>query len=280
MTNSLGKETPMQGGINMKWFSLVVVSVSWPVAAEAQWSMYGGFDMVNTASVVNATNSLQAEAAWINAAGAIDTIHTVDFETLTLGDSGWLHTIAPGVRMMVRGGAFADDLTVSNGPTAGYSSINGFNSTQGGSQHMRYTSYPGSVGRQPTVVFLFDQPISALSTFITGQGTGSTFDFFQSTTIHAYGTVNRQMGIGDLGNPYWPSTQQPNVRFGGFVDGSESFTRVEVRLRWYSSGQDTPWRGSFSLDDVRWVYAPIPAPGTVAVFAIVPLLCCHRRHRT
>jgi hypothetical protein len=257
--------------------AMITASLIWPGVAFAQWHRFGGFDLVDIASVSPATNSLSAEASWIDFVGASD-IHTVDFEAATPGSSGFLHTIAPGVRMSVIGGLHPDDLTVLNIPSISYPVINGFNSTQGGSHHMGYTSHPGTAGRQPVVIFSFDQPISSFSIFLTGRGaSGTPFDFFNSTTIHAFGTVNRQMGIGDFGNPYWPSTDQPNVRFGGFVDGSESFTRVEVRLHWLSGGLDFPHYGSFSFDDIRWVYAPIPAPGTVPALVIAALCLTRRR---
>ncbi len=240
--------------------------------AAAQLVPYAGFDRVQTASTAGAVNALAAEAQWLNDAAAAGPIHVVDMESMTAGASGRMHTIAPGVTMGVRGGYHPDSLTVESGSSAQYGSLRGFNSTLGGMNHMSYAS--GDVFAPPQVFLTFAQPIQALSLFITGEGLASLFVAGSgSTRIFANGRP--VVGFGDLGNPYWPSTAQPDVRFGGFIDPSAAFTSVMIELKSYSSG--LPWRGSYSLDDIRWVPSVVPGPGVLAVLGAAGAVVGRRR---
>ncbi|HMP06750.1 MAG TPA: hypothetical protein PJ982_10400, partial [Lacipirellulaceae bacterium] len=182
--------------------------------------------------------------------------------------------IAPGVRMVASASFNPHSLTVASGPIGGgYAPINGFNSTQGGQRHMHFISGSGSVATNQIVYFLFDQPVSAFSTFITGHGEGDGFIGPGMTTITA------QPAAGGLSSTVFVNdwhTHNPNVRFAGFTDSAKGFNRATVQLRTYSSEYE--WRGSFSFDDVRWVYAPIPEPGALLLIAgVVPGLSLLRR---
>lgn len=125
---------------------------------------------------------------------------------------------------------------------------------------------------------MFTQPIDSFSLFITGEGHGPSFNseyFF--TKIFLNGNSNPAMSFGDGGFPYWPSTAQPNVRFGGFTGAPSNITMVTLEFRFHSS--EFPWQGQFSIDDVRWVYS-VPAPGSLAVLPLAGVCGLRRRRPT
>ncbi len=231
---------------------------------------YSGFDQVASPSTATATNALTAEADWLNDAAQVGAVHTVDFESLTAGTTGRSFVIAPGVTMHVVDTLnYLAEFEVRDGPMPGYPLINGFNTTPGGTQHMEYTLAPGSGAQQPALRFEFDQPIAAFSTFVTGgQEEPGIVGDFGTTDINATFT-NTITTFGDPGFPYWPSRDQPNVRFGGFIDDTTTYTDIWVFFRFYS--HDTPHLPSFSVDDVRWVYAPVPEPGSALCLATLAL---------
>lgn len=241
----------------------------------AQLTPYRGFDRVTAPSVAGATNALGAESAWLSAAGTLGSIHTADFESLISGNTGAVFTIAPGVTMRAIGGLRADTLTVESSPSS-FGPVDGFNTTAGGANHMRYYSGPGNF-LQPAIQFDFAQPIAAFSLFMTGEGhSGLVGDHF-STRIMLNGSIFPAMYFGDQGNPYWPSSAQPNVKYGGFIDPTAFVTRVVLEPRFLSS--DIPGRGSYSIDDVRWVTSPVPSPSAFGVFVLSGFLMARRsRH--
>jgi len=250
--------------------------------ADAALAQYHGFDRVTNPSIAGATNSLAAEANWLNDAALRGPIHTVDFESMTLGANAPSHIIAPGVRMWTRGGIywnFQDTLAVDTAvANPNYALVNGFNTTAGGSQVMRFEQRTGTPWLHK-VTFTFDQPVQALSLFITGEGNNGYAGLGDryATKVYLDGNINWAMSFGDWGNPYWPSRAQPNARFGGFIDPTGSFTSVTIETRFPSSELD--WNGGFCFDDVRWVYA-VPAPGTLGLLASGGLLATRRTRRS
>jgi hypothetical protein len=244
----------------------LVVAVCVGSNATGQVTTSTGFDRIAGTSISAATNALSAEANWLSDAAAIDVIHTADFESMAAGASGRTLVIAPGVTASSSYDPFyPHDLAVASGPIPSYGPLNGFNTTSGGSQHLRYLHDGGSVLRG-TVTLTFDRPVSAFSFFMTGEGNVASWDW-GSTNFGGY-------SVGDYGDPYWPSIEQPNARFGGFVDQTGAYTTIGIGLKWDSS--DLPWRGSFSLDDIRWVCTPVPEPGTFAMMALLPLVAPRR----
>ena len=250
----------------------------WNIAS-GQVSHYGGIDLVTTPSVATATNALAQESNWLNDVSPFGTVHTVDFESMTPGNSANSFTIAPGVTMTALGTpGFPSTLEVLAGPHAQYPLINGFNSSTGGTNHMSFYQSPGNLS-QPSVQFDFDQPICAFSTFLTGGPENSPFvgDFQISEINDSLG--RRITDFGDLGNPYAPSDDQPNVRFGGFAGPTLSYSRIIVSYRFDSSSID--FEGTISFDDVRWVYANhIPEPTALSLFAAVALTTLTARLRS
>lgn len=242
-------------------------------AAHAQLISHGGFDLISSPTISSATNSVTAEANWLADAGLLSNpIHTVDFESMTPGISAFTHTIAPGVTMSVPSHYYyPDNLQVMSGSTI-YAPLSGYNTTAGGANHMRFEMSGGSI-HAPTVMLNFATPINAISLFITGEGESNWTFSYPNTRLSA-GPPSSMVGLGDHGNPYWPSTQQPNARFIGLIDPTASFTSVAIAFRHRSS--DLYWHGSFSLDDIRWVEAPVPAPGTLALLGL-PLAAIRRR---
>ncbi len=186
--------------------------------------------------------------------------------------NGLSHTIAPGVRMSVYGSTHPDNLVVLSG-TNSYGPTNGFNTTAGGNRHMRYEDGDGGMW-DPIVVFNFDHAVTAFSCFITGEGNpGAANPPF--TQLRASNSIQWDMGLSDGGNPYWPSQEQPNVRFIGFTNLAIPTKTVSINLHFGSS--EYPWRGNFSFDDVRWVES-VPAPSTFVTLA-APLAWNLRRRR-
>lgn len=242
-------------------------------SAHGQLAGYGGFDLISSPTISSATNSVAAEANWLADAGLLSNpIQTVNFESMSPGISAFTHTIAPGVTMSVPSHFFyPDNLRVISGSTS-YAPASGYNTTAGGSNHMRFEMSGGSV-HAPIVTLNFATPISAISLFITGTGDPNWVFSYSNTRLSA-GPPSTTVGLSDHGNPYWPSTEQPNARFIGLIDPSASFTSVAIAFRHRSS--DLYWHGSFSLDDIRWVEAPVPAPGTLALLGL-PLAAMRRR---
>lgn len=241
--------------------------------AAAQLVPYRGFDRVSTPSTAGATNALGAEGAWLAGAGALGSIHTVDFESMTPGTTGTIFTIAPGVTMRVASSYHTDFFSLEGGPTR-YGAVDGFNTTVGGANHMRYDSGAGST-LQPAIQLDFAQPIAAFSLFLTGEGHSGLVGDAYSTRLYLNGSTQPAMFFGDSGFPYWPSRAQPNVKFGGFIDPTASITRVVIEPRFLST---LPYgRGSYSLDDIRWV--PSPAPSAAALLAFGGVLITRRARR-
>jgi len=244
------------------------------LSAHAQLVPYRGLDRVAAPSVATASAALAAESDWLRDAALLGPIHTVDMESLTPGASGTSHLVAPGVTIRVRNGTRPDKLVVENAPSS-YGPTKGFNSTSGGTNHLRYAN--GDIGWPPQITFTFSKPICAFSLFITGEGHSGLIGDYGSTRFLLDGSIHPAMFLGDGGYPYWPTHDQHNVRFGGLIDPTDSITSVTIALRFLSS--DTAWHSSFSIDDVRWVEAPVPAPGALSVLGL-PLLAIRRRPRT
>lgn len=236
---------------------------------------YTGVDRVTTASIAGAANSLAAEQAWLSA--VIGPIHTVDFESMATGTSGPILNIAPGVTASVQHGSFyPDNLHLETAPNR-YAPSTGFNTTAGGSNHLRYERGSGTV-TAPRITFVFAQPIDSFSLFITGEGEGPGFNAeWWYTKMYLNNSIHPAMGFGDGGFPYWPSTLQPNARFGGFTGAPSNITMVTLEFRFHSS--EHPWHGQFSIDDVRWVYS-VPAPGSLALLPLAGVCGLRRRRLT
>jgi hypothetical protein len=245
-----------------------------PAYGFTQW---GGIDRVTTPSIAGAANCLTGLNAWTAAASGLGTIHTADMEALAPGQLGSVTTLEPGVTMALLGGGSTGALHVRT--TTPSDPKYGFNTTATGAQHVEIIQSDTHIVQQPMVRFTFAQPIQAFSFLMTGEGAVSSFaGGFGPTTGWTGGSTDPTFGPGDGGvSPFWPSADQPNARFAGFVDPGASVTSILIELKYMSYG--THSTGTFSIDDIRWVPSPVPGPGVVTLAIIGAPMVAKRRLR-
>jgi hypothetical protein len=189
---------------------------------------------------------------------ALGIVSVIDFESVPLGDFTSL-MIAPGVTLTkptMGGGSgiVSTRLTFS-------SSTEGYNTTLGGEQFVRFQSI--------SLTFGFQQPIQAFGAYVIGAQPGSWTPLLLGMVL-ANGT-----------SQVMPITTSPagGVLFIGFADTGESFREVTL----FSPTTYIPrFRvlvpDSFSVDDVRF---GIPEPSTfvLAGLGVVALLDYRWRQR-
>jgi hypothetical protein len=187
-------------------------------------------------------NSDAARSAFLTAIGTPQ--HMIDFEGLPTGFSNPLSP-APGVSI-----SFSNVDSLFTGVSNQNSTNLGYNTTLGGSQHLRLGPNFGSDG---IATFNFDSPISAFGAYFTGVALD-------------LGLVRVQFNDGSAQdfslNPGGPGG---GVLFWGFTSFGNSINSVSIRSDSINSGL----RDIIGIDDVVTASAVIPEPATFAVFGLM-----------
>jgi len=166
-------------------------------------------------------NSSSSAASFDAAAGALGTVHIIDFESAPLGNFVTL-AVAPGVTL-------SSNQEIRNTPQGTPDGLYGYNTTAGGS---RFLSLFGG-----NITFNFSTPIQAFGSYLSGvQLTGETITFSDGSSQ-------------TLAIPNPPT----GVEFFGFTDVNQSIASVTVNVQIGSTGD------IMGIDDVRFVTVPEPA---------------------
>ncbi len=220
--------------------------------ARADLATFTGFDP-GVAPGAPHPNSDGARMSFDAAAGLLGNLGIIDFENQTPVSPAPVLSLAPGVTYTptnpdASSGIFdSDDLVL------------GFNTTPGGTKHLRYST---SSTTDNDGTFSFATPIEAFGAYFTGVGTsgGDAFVVFNDGTSQSFQLAPSSAG---------------GVEFFGFTDPGQSITSVAIRQR-VDNGD------IFGIDDVRFVVggltpdviiddASVPEPGTLALLGISTL---------
>jgi hypothetical protein len=192
-------------------------------------------------------NSLAAAAAFDAAVGSFKLI---TFEGLPIGNFA-TRTVAPGVTVTLTG----TDPDPSVNP--GISNVNtqwlGYNTTAGGTQHLRVVPPWGNDPNGTlslSATFAFNTPIVAFGAYLTGTQTAME------------GAISLDFNDGSAQTLPVTKNAVEGVQFLGFTDFGRpisSVTFTEVGAFYYN-------RDVYGIDDLR--YGSIPEPGSLALFLI------------
>ncbi len=194
-------------------------------------------------------NSNAAAAAFDAAANALGGFDLITFEGLTLGNFS-SRVVAPGVTASLFGTAGDANAGITN--ILGDATL-GYNTTAGGSQHLRVV--PDFAVGLTTATFTFDVPIQAFGAFFTGIGTVA-------------GLLELVFDDGTLRTLTLPGAGNGGVQFFGFTDEGTAISSVTIReTRTPGSARDI-----FGIDDMRAGAVPEPASLTLLGLGAVSLL--------
>lgn len=183
-------------------------------------------------------NSDAAAASFAAAAGAIGSIGTIDFESAPLGTFTSL-AVAPGVTASGPAG-----LSINNTPNfPSAPSLDGFNTTPGGSQYVE--------DQAGTLTFTFDSPVQFFGAYLTGlqsyyaQDTITFSDGATQTIDAPEGGTNGSIGA---------------VDFVGFTDAGASISSVTITSNTGGAGTDY-----IGVDDVSYQVGAAPEPASIGL---------------
>jgi hypothetical protein len=202
-------------------------------------------------------NSNAAAASFDAAAGLLGSASLINFEGLAVGNFASL-LVAPGVTVTLSGTVGDTNAGITN---VGDTTALGYNTTTGGSQHLRFV--PDFNILTTTATFAFAQPIRAFGAFFTGVGT-------------AAGAVQLIFDDGSLQTLTVPGSPTGGVGFFGFTDAGASIASVVVTETRSSDARDV-----FGIDDVRAVSAvsAVPEPASLTLVGIGLAALARRRYR-
>jgi hypothetical protein len=190
-------------------------------------------------------NSDAAAATFDTAAATLGPVSTITFESAPVGSFHNL-TVAPGV--MINGtDVSGNEQTINNMPNASLPSLNGFNTTAGGSQFVNMSG--------GNLVFTFVRPTQFFGAYLTGVQT----NFFTDTITFDDGT-SQTITVPGNGT----SSSIGEVTFIGFTDAGKFITSVTVN----AGVPGNPGAGSdnIGVDDVR--YQSVPEPTSLAMCVV------------
>jgi len=238
----------------MRHLALLVVAVFLATSLFASPIIFTGQDPGVGAGGAR-PNSDAAAAAF---AASVGSFGLINFEGLAVGAFAGALTIAPGVTVDMIGNA--------TDTCAGICNVNdtilGYNTTSGGSNHLRLV--PNFSGPNVDMVFSFGTPIDAWGAYLTGTGTIGAGTF----TITFFDGSTQVLSV--------PETSGGGVEFYGFHDPGRSITQVTFT----EVGPFVDGRDIMGLDDIRYSSAnPVPEPSTMILLGSGLLAACARRKK-
>ena len=214
--------------------------------AQAGIITYTGYDP-NVAPGDPRPNSDAAAAAF---GAAVGSFRLITFEGLPIGNFA-TRTVAPGVTVTLTG--TDSDPSANPGITNVNDQMYGYNTTAGGTQHLRVVPPWGedqNVNLSLSATFAFNTPIRAFGAYLTG------------TEADMEGAISLGFNDGSVQTLLVTKNAVAGVQFLGFTDFGRSISSVtftEVAAFWYN-------RDLYGIDDVR--YSSIPEPGSLTLFLI------------
>ena len=200
--------------------------------------------------------SATAESNFVSAASLLGPVNVIDFENQQVGYYTSL-ALGNGVTATltnVETNAGNTDRTINTDNADPYPTARGYNTTPGGTKHLRFVPLPSSTG---TLTFSFSTPIQGFGAYFTGLETayGSSTLMFNDGTAHSYNLQTSYIGGGIL--------------FQGFLDPGASITQVTIQEVAAPNVQD-----AFGIDDVRFVTnsAGVPEISTLPIMVLGILL--------
>ncbi len=181
-------------------------------------------------------NSDAAAAAFDAAASGLAPLEIIDSEVLALGNFSTLE-IAPGVTAILTGTDSSGGI-VADGVGIWGTTILGYNTTAAGQQFIGFAPL-FNIGTA-SLELLFDEPIQAFGTYVTGLGTanGNLFVEFDDGSMQSLPVAGAPSG---------------GVLFFGFTDAGAAIVRVVLELSNVFGSRDI-----FGVDDLRFVSANTP----------------------
>lgn len=214
----------------LPWLTLLALTVALP--ASAQIVTFAGSDPASGPGDAR-PNSDAARISFDTAAGALGTIQVIDFEGLPTVSPAVMMTLAPGVTYTPTNPDSFSGIFSSNTNNLG------FNTTSGGSQHLRFSSADNT---NNAAVFSFAAPINSFGACFTGIDSVATSITFNDGSSHSFNL---------------PSTSNGGVQFFGFTDINSAISSITLT----GNSSDV-----FGVDDVRFTTpAAVPEPGSIAL---------------
>lgn len=217
---------------------MVLLSLT-TVSAFAGIVTFTGADLGVLPGSPSGPNSTLAATAFDTAAALIGNVSLITFESAPVGAFTSL-TVAPGVTIS-GSDHLGDNQAISNTFDASFPSLDGYNTTPGGSNFAEMLG--GSL------VFTFATPVQFFGAYLSG-----VQDFLQDTYTFSDGT-SQTINVPETGT----SGSVGELVFVGFTDVGKSISSVTV-----NAGTNA-W-DAIGVDDVRYQSAPnaVPEPASMA----------------
>lgn len=210
---------------------------------QAAVTTYSGADLVGSAGDPS-PSSAAAALAFDTDISSLGLIHTIDFESVPLG-------YAPVINLDANTTAtFNGDIDPAySGVTASDNVVLGFNTTAGGSNHLRMSPTPGWTDASVTLTFI--EPVIAFGGYFTGleeRIVGTVDVLFNDGSSESF-------GLGDL-----------NKAFFGFTTDSSimSVTFNEINGGTGIIGSREIW----GMDDLVYVTASVPEASSIMLLGL------------
>lgn len=229
----------------MKKSCLLSVAFVFTIALNAKADVvFTGADLGVLPSSPSGPNSTLAAANFDTAAALLGNVSIITFESAPVGSFTSL-TVAPGVTISGtdRNG---NNQAISNTFDATFPSLDGYNTTLGGSQFAEMLG--GSL------VFTFSSPIQFFGAYLSG-----VQDFVQDTITFSDGS-SQTIDVPEAGT----SSSVGELVFVGFTDAGKSISSVTIDAG--TNGFD-----AIGVDDVRYQSSasPVPEPSSVVLLLAV-----------
>jgi len=216
-------------------------------------TVFTGADLGVLPSSPSGPNSTAAATSFDTAAALLGNVSTITFESAAVGSFTSL-TVAPGVTIS---GSDADGnhQSINNAPDSAFPSLDGYNTTSGGSNFVEMMG--------GNLVFTFATPVQFFGAFLSG-----VQDFFQDTITFSDGS-SETIDVPETGT----SSSVGELVFVGFTDAGKSISSVTI-----NAGTPTAGFDDIGVDDVRYQSAAssVPEPGSVILLLTVCLLALAR----
>lgn len=206
--------------------------------------VFTGADLGVLPSSPSGPNSTTAAANFDTAAALLGNVSIITFESAPVGSFTGL-AVAPGVTISGTSRA-GNNQAISNTFDASFPSLDGYNTTSGGSNFVEMLG--GSL------TFTFSAPIQFFGAYLSG-----VQDFVQDTITYSDGSA-QTIDVPEAGT----SGSVGELVFVGFTDAGKSISSVTINAG--TNGFD-----AIGVDDVRYQSnaSPVPEPGSVLLLLSV-----------